>query len=273
MAIITLLNQKGGVGKSTTTFHLGGALAKLGQRVLLVDNDPQGSLTQGFLGRDVHRSTSPRKTLAAVYAGIPIAPEDLVGALPFAGLSLIPNAGDSAAFNYPSPHERPWEEQTALTDALGALTPRYDVILIDCPPNLGLATWAALAASDGLIIPVQPEDFGIQGLDDVLESINLVRATINPRLATVGILVSMFGSRKSVHTAFDELLRATYGETMFLTRIPYTIDLPEATMKHTPISWLKPRSAAAKALTALAGEVTVRLASGPSCTGHTREVA
>jgi len=100
----------------------------------------------------------------------------------------------------------------------------------------------------------------------------MVRATINPKLEMLGILVSMYGGRKAVHKTYDELLRATYGEAMFDTRVPYAVDLPEATMNHTPLPWYKPRSAAAKALTALAGEVLQRLAAISGCTVQ-KEVA
>jgi chromosome partitioning protein len=268
MSIVTMLNQKGGVGKSTTVFHLGGTLAKLGRRILIVDNDPQSSLTQGALGPDAALSLPAESSLAAVYRGDPVRPADLVVRLPFPGLELLPNTEFSTGFNLAEPHLRPWAEQVVLVEALDSLSPHYDLILVDCPPNLYLATWAALAASDSLIIPVQPEDFGIQGLASVERSINLVRATINPRLAMLGVLVSMFGARKSVHLAYDALLRETYGEAVFATRVPHAIDLPEATMKHTPLPWYKPRSAAAKALLAVAGEVLDRLAPAPC-----REVA
>jgi chromosome partitioning protein len=259
MAVVTLLNQKGGVGKSTTTFHLGGTLAKMGRRVLLVDNDPQASLTQGAIGGDAALALSPEASLAAIYSGEPVRPEDLIVALPFPGLHLLPNTEHSARFNLAEPHALPWSDQVALVEMMGALAPCYDVVLVDCPPNLYLATWAALAASDSLIIPVQPEDYGIQGLASVERSINLVRATVNPRLAMLGVVVSMYGARKVVHQTYDELLRATYGDAVFATRIPHAVDLPEATMNHTPLPWYKPRSATAKALAALASEVLERI--------------
>jgi chromosome partitioning protein len=259
MPVITLLNQKGGVGKSTTTFHLGGALAKAGRRVLLVDNDPQSSLTQGALGAEAALSLSAESSLAAIYSGEPVGPEDLIRPLAFKGLDLLPNTEHATRFNLAEPHLLPWNEQTALVEMMRDLAPRYDVILVDCPPNLYLATWAALAASDALIIPAQPEDYGIQGLASVERSINLVRATINPKLAMLGVLVTMYGARKSVHLAYEALLRQTYGDSVFKTCLPHAIDFPEATMHHTPLSWHKPRGAAARSLAALAIEVMTRL--------------
>jgi chromosome partitioning protein len=265
MAVVTLLNQKGGVGKSTTTFHLGGTLAKLGRRVLLVDNDPQASLTQGAIGGDAALALPGEASLAAVYAGEPVRPGDLVRPLPFPNLELLPNTEHSARFNLAEPHARPWAEQVALVEMMGVLGPLYDVVLVDCPPNLYLATWAALAASDAVIIPVQPEDYGIQGLTAVERSINMVQATVNPRLTMLGVVVSMYGARKVIHQTYDELLRATYGDAVFATRVPHAVDLPEATMNHTPLPWYKPRSAPTKALAALANEVLERLAALATC--------
>lgn len=270
MPVVTLLNQKGGVGKSTTTFHLGGALAKRGRRVLLVDNDPQASLTQGAFGTEVAAVLAAEESLAAIYRGDPVSAAQLVRPLEFAGLELLPNTEYSASWNLADPQDRPWADQVVLVELLADVAPLYDVVLVDCPPNLYMATWAALAASDSLIIPVQPEDYGIQGLVSVERSINLVRATVNPRLAMLGVLVSRYGARKSLHQTYDELLRSRYGPAVFETRIPDAIDLPEATAHHTPLAWHKPKSAAAKAIDALAVEVLARLAASAA---KTKEVA
>lgn len=259
MPVVTLLNQKGGVGKSTTTFHLGGALAKAGRRVLLVDNDPQSSLTQGALGVGAALDLPAEATLAAVYRGEPVRAEDLVLGLPWEGLYLLPNSEHSTRFNLTEPHLLPWEDQSILVEPLASLAEAFDVVLVDCPPNLYAATWTALAASDSLIIPAQPEDYGIQGLTSVERSINMVRSTINPRLAMLGVLVNMYGARKSVHQAYAALLVETYGPLVFPTYLPHAVDFPEATMANTPLPFHKPRGAASKSLMALAGEVLARL--------------
>lgn len=259
MAVVTLLNQKGGVGKSTTTFHLGGALAKAGRRVLLVDNDPQSSLTQGALGCDSALALPAEATLAAIYQGEPVRAEDLVLSLPWQGLYLLPNSEHSTRFNLTEPHLLPWEDQSVLVEPVAGLAEAFDVVLVDCPPNLYAATWAALAASDSLIIPAQPEDYGIQGLSSVERSINMVRSTINPRLAMLGVLVNMYGARKAVHQAYSSLLVATYGAQVFPTFLPHSVDFPDATMVNTPLPFHKPRGAAAKTLMNLATEVLARL--------------
>jgi chromosome partitioning protein len=269
--IITMLNQKGGVGKSSTTFHLGGTLAKLGRRVLLVDNDPQSSLTQGLIGPDATAQLSPDGTIAALYRGEPVYAASLVLPTAFANLDLLPGSEHAGEFNRPHPHAEPWELQVSLVDALADLRQQYDLIMVDCPPTLQMASWAALAASDGLIVPVQPEDYGSQGLAAVRRSIELVRETINPRLRVIGLLITMYTGRRAVHQLYEKTLRKLYGDEVFTTPIPHSADIPEATMLRKPIAWHKPRGATAKALELLAGEVLARLESGS--TPETQEEA
>jgi chromosome partitioning protein len=260
--IVTMLNQKGGVGKSSTTFHLGGTVAKLGRRVLLVDNDPQSSLTQGLIGPDATTRLSPGETIAALYRGEPVYPASLVHQTAFENLSLLPGSEHAGEFNRPHPHTEPWELQVSLVDALQDLRAQHDLILVDCPPTLQMASWAALAASDGLIVPVQPEDYGAQGLAAVRRSIDLVRETINRRLRIVGLLITMHNARRAVHRLYEKTLRQLYGDEVFATTIPYAAEIPEATMLRKPLAWHKPRGATAKALEALAGELLARLDAG-----------
>jgi chromosome partitioning protein len=256
-----MLNQKGGVGKSSTTFHLGGTVAKLGRRVLLVDNDPQSSLTQGLIGPDATAQLSPSETIAALYRGESIYPESLVRSTAFSNLDLLPGSEHAGEFNRPHPHAEPWELQVCLVDALEDLRRQYDLIMVDCPPTLQMASWAALAASDGLIVPVQPEDYGSQGLAAVRRSIELVRETINPRLRITGLLITMYNGRRAVHQLYEKTLRELYGGEVFATPIPHSADVPEATMLRKPLAWHKPRGAVTKVLEALAGELLGRLES------------
>ncbi len=143
MAIITMLNQKGGVGKTSTCHHLAGTLAEAGRRVLLVDNDPQASLTQGLLGPVALRQLDPATTIVAIYRGHHPHPEQVLQTIGGAGVNLIPGSKYANDFNLPRPHEANWEIQRGLREFLEEVRSRYELILIDCPPNLCLCSWAA----------------------------------------------------------------------------------------------------------------------------------
>ncbi len=266
--IIAMLNQKGGVGKTTVSANLGGTWAKLGRRVLLVDNDPQGSLTQGLIGPEATAGLDPAATIAALYAGTAQDPRQAVRTTDFAGLDLLAGSERAASYNNGDPHREPWERQTCLVDALGELAPGYDVVIVDCPPNLNLCSWAALAAADGVLIPAQPEDYGSQGLPAVRRSIEAVRRGINPRLRVLGLVVSMIQPRRAVHQLYLETLRAQYGAELLGSMIPEAADLVEATMLRRPVAWHKPRGASAKALAALAAEIDTRLAGWAQAEGE-----
>src|SRR5215471_16579910 len=130
-----MLNQKGGVGKTSTCYHLGGTLAQLGRRVLLVDNDPQASLTQGFLGPQATRQLEPAETIAAAYAQEAI-PDQVIRPAGVAGVDLLAGSRHAASYNVPDAHDADWSTQTALREFIADVGSRYDVVLIDCPPNL-----------------------------------------------------------------------------------------------------------------------------------------
>ena len=163
MPVVTMLNQKGGVGKTSTCHHLAGTLAKAGRRVLLVDNDPQASLTQGFYGPEATRGIDSDESVAALYAPHLIAiPEVLIRPTGFEGIAIIP---DPRA--WPSTTLRPVTEwprsERGMADLLAEVRSDFDIVLIDCPPNLHLCSWAALVASDYLVVPLQAEDYGARG--------------------------------------------------------------------------------------------------------------
>ena len=262
MAVLTILNQKGGVGKTSTCHHLSGTLALLGQRVLLVDNDPQASLTQGFFGPTAMRGLDPATTIAAVLAGDLPEPSSLIRPTGIAGVDLLPASGRAASYNVPDPHLTEWDAQVAIRDFLAELRGTYDLIMIDCPPNLHLCSWAALVASDYVLVPLQPEDYGAQGIADVQASISRVQAGPNPALKLLGFLITMRSARGTVHQLFEENLRSLYGEAVFRATVPAAPEFPEAIMKRLPISAYKPKGAPAKAIRALADEMLERLALG-----------
>ena len=259
MAVITLLNPKGGVGKTSTCHHLAGALAAQGRRVLLVDNDPQACLTQGLLGPEILPLLVPDDTIAAAYAGTAI-PGRLIRPTSVPGVDLV--AGSPLHEDYNT--TRPWEcspmEQGALSDLLGDVAGSYDWVLIDCPPNPYLASWAALLASESAIVPLKPEDYESAGIPSAQELVVAVVANGNPALRIAGYLLTMVQARRSIHKLYGERLRALYGEQVFNVRIPQAADFLEAIALRRPIEQHKPRSAAARAIRALADEIESRLA-------------
>jgi chromosome partitioning protein len=255
---IVLLNQKGGVGKTSTCHHLAGTLAKEGKRILLVDNDPQASLTQGLFGPQVTRAFDPGQTIAAVYASNAV-PEQIIHRTEIPGIDLVPGSRYAMKYNNAEPWSAGRDLQIGLRDTVEAVRDRYDSVLIDCPPNLHLCSWAALVASDFLIVPLQPEDYGAQGIIDVQESVALVTELANPGLSLLGYLITMFNARKSIHKMYEETLRAQYGDDVFATRIPHAAEFPEAIAFRKPVAQYKPKGAAAKAIQALADEIQSRL--------------
>jgi chromosome partitioning protein len=260
MPVITALNQKGGVAKTSTCHHLAGTLALRGRRVLLVDNDPQSSLTQGLWGPSVALSVDPAETIAAVYSGGAFA-ERIIKPSGVAGVDLVPGSVRSTRHNVPVPYEADWDSQVCLRSFLDGVRDGYDLVLIDCPPNLHLCSWAALVASDFLLIPTQPEDYGAQGLADVRASAAMVQAGPNPGLELLGYLLTMVSPRRTVHQLYEERLRAAYGADVFDARIPEAADFVEAIARRLPIAMHKPRGAGARSVAALAAEMERRILS------------
>ena len=257
MDVISLINMKGGVGKSTTAHNLAGAVAASPHRVLLLVTTPvvaepgparpggrRGPGARGdgggglrrhgdARGRDPNRGGSGHRLGPRVDPHRPPQPPDTRG---------------------------PWPDQVVLRDFLAELGDAYDITLIDNPPNLHLCSWAALSASGWVLIPVQPEDYGAQGLAAVRRSIARVRTAVNPDLRLLGYLITMVQPRRAIHQLYDEQLRADYGADVLATRIPAAADFPEAVAHRKPVTHYKPRSAAAKSVKGLADEVLARLA-------------
>lgn len=258
MFSVTLLNQKGGVGKTSTTHHVGGALALAGHRVLLIDNDPQSSLTQGLLGPDATRAMPAARTVAALYEpDAAPSPHTVIHPSGFDRMDIIP--GSRAAQRWNTPNESEWPaSQMGIRDFLEDVRDDYDCVLIDCPPNLHLCSWASLIASDGVVVPLQAEDYGAQGLYDITESVVKARA-VNPQLALIGFLVTMFDKRLAVHTTYLELLQNLYPGDVFSAQIPRAKDFVESVSARSPIGHLKPKSQAAKSVRAVMEEMLSRI--------------
>jgi chromosome partitioning protein len=259
MPVVALLNQKGGVGKSSCAHHLAGTFAALGRRILTIDNDPQASLTQGFWGPVATRKLDPAETVAALYRGDQPFPDQIVKPTGITGIDLVAGSRQATDWNVPRPHEADPEIQECLRTFLAEVA-GYDLVLVDNPPNLHLCSWAALVAADFLIVPLSPEDYAAQGIADVQESVARVQAGPNPRLALLGYLLTMVQPRRTLHQLYEERLRAAYGASVFSARIPEAVDFPEAVARRLPVAQYKPRSAAAKAIRALAEELEARIA-------------
>jgi chromosome partitioning protein len=254
---ICCLNQKGGAGKSSTVFHLAGHYAKIGFRVLLVDADPQGSLSQGFFGSGLIESLEPQETLAAIFRDdFFVELRSLPVAAPIFDISVIRANQHLAAFNAPTP-ENGGMIQFALNGLLDELED-YDIVLIDCPPNLYQCSWNAMLAADAVIIPVPPEDFGTQGLRVVHQAIENARA-LNPKLQLLGHLVTRYDRRLLVHETYHRKLRKLYGESVLRTVIPEASAFKVSLACRKPVAQYSPRSDAAKLTGQLADEISERL--------------
>ncbi len=250
--IIAVCNQKGGVGKTTSTINLGASLAEAGRRVLLVDLDPQGALSAG-LGVPHHElEETVHNLLVAPYA----ATDDVLISTRVDGLDLLPSNIDLSAAEIQLVSEVGREQ--ALARALHPVADRYDYILIDCQPSLGLLTVNALACADTVLIPMECEYFSLRGLALLTDTIDKVHDRLNPRLTLGGILVTMFDAR-TLHSR-DVMARVVevFGDAVFDTVITRTVRFPETSVAGEPITSWAPKSAGAQAYRSLAREVIAR---------------
>jgi chromosome partitioning protein len=257
--VYIVLNRKGGVGKTSTCFHLAGHYARQGRRVLLIDMDPQANLTEGFIGGERGGTPLPReRSVTALFADdLHVAePADLIAPTPFPGVMILPGSQTLEYECERDPADDP--RQHALRDLVQEVRGAYDVILVDCPPNTLLGSWSALVAGDGVIVPIQVEDFGAQGLKQLAGTLNRVRRMANPRLALLGYLITMYQKRLALHQTYAETLRAAFKDAVFRVEVPFLNDYKVAVTAQTPIGIYKPRSQAAKAIAALADEILER---------------
>jgi chromosome partitioning protein len=258
--IVAVANQKGGVGKTTTTLNLAASLAVAGQRVLLVDMDPQGNLTSGV---GLKGQPAPGGT---VYNAL-TPPEPATDPAPFilptrmARLEIMPADRNLTGAEIEMVALDRREER--LRSLIGATRDRYDYILIDSPPSLGLLTLNALVAADSVLIPLHCEYYALEGLADLWGTIRRVRSALNPALDIEGVLFTMFDERTNLSQQVAGEVRAFFKEKVFRTTIPRNVRLAEAPSHGMPVIEYDPKSRGSEAYVALAREVLERAAAAP----------
>lgn len=242
--IISIVNHKGGVGKTTSVSSLGVALARMGKRVLLVDLDAQGNLTDTLTktpgDRSIYDSLRTLETLPVVNIR--------------EGLDLCPSSIDLVSMDLELADKR--EREYRLSQLLQGLD--YEYILLDCPPSLGLLTINALTASTKVIIPLTPEALPAKGLGTLLDIIERTKETLNPRLSLGGILITRYNRRK-INRLVEETLRETFGDSVFKTKIRENVDISESPLQGMDIYSYSPNSIGAKDYESLALEVVSKL--------------
>jgi chromosome partitioning protein len=249
--IISLCNQKGGVGKTTTTINLGAALADAGRTVLAVDFDPQGALSAG-LGVQTHDVATIYDLLLSRHRD----PVDAIQHTGVPGLDVIPANIDLSAAEVHLVNEVAREQ--ILAGVLKRVAADYDVILIDCQPSLGLLTVNALTASHGVVIPLECEYFALRGVALLIETIDKVRDRLNPAISLDGILATMYDARTLHSREVLERVVEAFGDQVLETVITRTVKFPDASVAARPITHFAPEHAAARAYRQLARELVFR---------------
>jgi chromosome partitioning protein len=246
--IYAVANQKGGVGKTTTAINLAACLAEAGESALVVDLDPQANATSGLGERANGASTYE------LLDGVPL--ERLAKPTAFPRLHLVPSRPDLAGAAVELAGHS--QGETYLREALDDARSRYSFVFLDCPPSLGPLTVNALAAADRVLVPVQAEYYALEGLSQLVRSVNLVRSRLNPRLAIAGVLLTMVDGRTRLSSDVAEEVRRHFGEVVFKTAVPRSVRLAEAPSHGLPVISYDRRSAGAEAYWKVAMELVER---------------
>jgi chromosome partitioning protein len=249
--IIGIVNQKGGVGKTTTAINLAASLALDGLKVLLVDCDPQANATSGLgVSRDDQRNSIYDVLMGDVPAAQILLPTEIET------LTLLPGSKNLTGANIELANAE--DRALRLQKALQPVQANYDLVVLDCPPALDLLTLNSLAAADSLIVPMQAEYFALEGISELVSNLERVRAAFNPRLTIEGVLLTMYDDRTNLAQQVTETLREFFKERLFRTVIPRNIRLAEAPSHGKPVALYDPRSRGAEAYFELATEYMTR---------------
>jgi chromosome partitioning protein len=254
---IACTNQKGGVGKTTTVVNLATYLALLGDRVLVIDLDPQGNATSGF---GINRSTLAGSIYDALVDGRPLS--ELHVATPVENVRIVPSSISLAGVEIELADQDGREHR--LAKVLHAEADAWDWVFVDCPPSLGLLTVNALTGVGTVMVPIQCEYYALEGLTQLIATINLVRNHLNPELAIAGVVLTMFDSRTNLSTEVANEVRRHLRDSVFATVIPRSVRLSEAPSHGLPIALYRPDSKGAEAYASLAEELRARRAGGAS---------
>ncbi|MEX2621987.1 MAG: ParA family protein, partial [Egibacteraceae bacterium] len=250
--VLTIANQKGGVGKTTTAVSVSAALAELGSRVLLVDLDPQGNATSGV---GVKVGPTHPTIYDVLVGGVDL--EDAIEATSVRNLFVVPANLDLAGAEIELVSA--FSREQKLRNALEPIRSEYDIVLIDCPPSLGLLTVNALSAGDGLLVPIQCEYYALEGLGALRRNADLIRAQLNPDLDITGFVLTMLDARTRLSQQVVDEVRTHFGDKVFNSRIPRSVRLAEAPGFGQPITVFDPGSRGSMAYRRLAAELLQRL--------------